>query len=305
MKTRTRAIAAVAVTLLTGVLVTGCASESSTTADPITEFEHTHGLGYDPDRGIVFAATHTGVWELPTSRLPSSFGSGSLISPPGNVPVLIENRQQDTMGFFVTDTGLILGSGHPDPADATAPANLGLIMSDSAAREWTTVSLAGEVDFHDIAAVPTPSGALRIYGYDATHARILTSDDGGSTWSDGAAVELRDMTIDPSNPDRTYVTTASGLQVSDDVARTFSPVPDAPALVLIDATDTGYVGIDVAGTVWHTTGAGWVQGGAIVGDPQALTFVGGSEPWLLVSDSRGVFATRDFGVSTVLLAKSP
>lgn len=304
MNIRTRTTIAVAIAVLAGALVTGCTSESSTTDDPNTEFEHTHGLGYDPDRGIVFAATHTGVWELPTNRLPSSFGSGSLVSPPGNVPVLIENRQQDTMGFFVTDTGLILGSGHPDPANSTAPENLGLIMSDTAAKEWTTVSLAGEVDFHDIAATSTPSGALRIYGYDATHAKILISDDGGATWSDGAATELRDMTIDPTNPDRTYATTATGLQVSDDVARTFSPVPDAPALVLIDATDTGYVGIDIAGILWHTTGAGWVQGGTIVGDPQALTFVGGSEPWLLVSDSRGVLATRDFGVSTVLLSES-
>ena len=305
MKPRTRTVIALTAIALAGSTLTGCTSETAPRADTAVEFEHTHGLGYDGGTGIVFAATHTGVWELPTNRLPSSFGSGSLVSPRGDIPHLIENRRQDTMGFFVTDTGLLLGSGHPDPADPTAPANLGLITSDDAAREWTAVSLGGEVDFHDIAATTTPTGAMRVYGYDATRATILTSDDGGTTWSEGAAVELRDMTIDPTNPDRVYATTAAGLQVSTDAARTFTPVADAPALLLIDATDTGYVGIDTAGLIWHNDGAGWVQGATVTGEPQALTFVGGSAPWLLISDDRGVVATADLGASIVPLVEAP
>jgi hypothetical protein len=291
--------------VLAGTTMAACSSETTPSAEPAIEFEHTHGLGYDPSTGIVFAATHTGVWELPTNRLPSSFGSGSLVSPPNDAPILIEDRQQDTMGFFVTETGTLLGSGHPDPADPAAPANLGLITSDDAARTWTAVSLTGEVDFHDIAATTAPSGALRVYGYDATRATILISDDNGTTWSDGAALELRDMTTDPSNPDRIYATTAAGLQVSNDVARTFTPVADAPALVLIDASDTGYVGIDTAGIIWSNDGAGWVQGATITGSPQALDYVGGSEPWLLISDDRGVVATADFGATTVPLMEVP
>jgi hypothetical protein len=146
---------------------------------------------------------------------------------------------------------------------------------------------------------------LRVYGYDATRATILISDDNGTTWSDGAALELRDMTTDPSKPDRIYATTAAGLQVSDDIARTFTPVANAPALVLIDATDTGYVGIDTVGAIWNNDGAGWVQGATIIGGPQALDYVGGSEPWLLISDDRGVVATADLGATTVPLMEVP
>jgi hypothetical protein len=113
------------------------------------------------------------------------------------------------------------------------------------------------------------------------------------------------MTTDPSNPDRIYATTAVGLQVSDDVAHTFTSVADTPALVLIDASDTGYVGIDTAGTIWNNDGAGWVQGATITGSPQALDYVGGSEPWLLISDDRGVVATADFGATTVPLMQVP
>lgn len=305
MKSRIRTILAFTTVVVASTTLVACSSETSPRAEPAIGFEHTHGLGYDSKTGIVFAATHTGVWELPTDRLPSSFGSGSLVSTPNDAPVLIEDRQQDTMGFFVTETGTLLGSGHPDPADPTAPANLGLITSDDAAKTWAAVSLSGEVDFHDIAATTAPSGALRVYGYDATRATILISDDNGTTWSDGAALELRDMTADPSNPDRVYATTAAGLQVSDDVARTFTPVADAPALVLIDATDTGYVGIDTAGAIWNNDGAGWVQGATITGSPQALDYVGGSEPWLLISDDRGVVATADFGTTTVPLMEVP
>jgi hypothetical protein len=297
----TRTLIALTTALLASITLSSCSTEVPDDASPAAEFGHTHGLGYDSKTGTVFAATHTGVWELPTDRLPTSFGTGSLITPADGEPARIANRQQDTMGFLVVDDGRLLGSGHPDPADTTAPANLGLVSSDNAGRDWVTVSLGGESDFHDLAATPTAAGALRIFGYDATTSTILISDDSGTTWSPGASLELRDMAADPSNPDRIYVTTAVGLQLSVDAARTFTPVADAPALVLVDATDNGYVGIDTAGTLWSTDGSSWIQGAAIVGDPQALAYVGGSEPWVLVADARGITATADLGVSTVPL----
>ncbi|WP_440711700.1 WD40/YVTN/BNR-like repeat-containing protein [Herbiconiux sp. YIM B11900] len=302
MKLHARTLIPFMAAALTASLLTACTSASPTGTAPAAEFEHTHGLGHDSATGIVFAATHNGVWELPTDQLPSSFGTGSLKSTPGDIPVLIADRRQDTMGFLVTDSGMLLGSGHPDPADASAPANLGLIASNNAAQDWTPVSLSGETDFHDLAAATTANGAIRIYGYDATQGTILISDDSGATWAGGAALDLRDLAADASNPDRVYATTASGLQVSDDAARTFTPVADAPALYLIDAADNGYVGIDTKGSIWHTgQDGGWVQGAVISGESQALSFVGGTEPWLLVADGRGIRATPDYGASWVPL----
>jgi hypothetical protein len=292
-------------TVAAGLFLAGCTTAPAAGGPAITDFEYVHGLGHDLRSGAVFAATHNGVWELPTSALPSSFGTGSLISPPDNVPLLVADRRQDTMGFLATDTGLLLGSGHPDPTDPSLPSNLGFITSGDGAQTWTAVSLAGETDFHDIDAVTLPTGAQRVYGYDATQGTVLISDDSGATWAPGAALELRDLVADPVNPDQVYATTAAGLQISQDAARTFTPTTGTPALYLIDSSGTGYVGIDTAGAIWHAADTGaWVQGGAIVGDAQALSFAGGTEPWMLVADDRGVLATRDFGTSWTSLVES-
>jgi hypothetical protein len=75
-----------------------------------------------------------------------------------------------------------LGSGHPDLADAREqglPPLLGLIESSDGGQTWTPVSLLGEADFH----VLRSEGDL-VYGFDATNARLLVSEDAGATWNE-------------------------------------------------------------------------------------------------------------------------
>ncbi|TFC81983.1 hypothetical protein E3T23_05420 [Cryobacterium cheniae] len=281
--------------------------ESTTTA----AFEHVHGLGADPSTGETYAGTHQGVWQIPTGLLPDSYLAGA---PDATLtrPAPSDGPAFDAMGFTVAAPGLLLASGHPgsDPSTLSAP-NVGLISSTDAAATWTDVSLAGEIDFHDLDAVTLPSGALRVYGYDAASGTVSISDDDGGTWSSGAALALRDLAADPANPDQVFATTQDGLARSDDAGRTFAPVPGAPMLYLIDVQDAaaggGVVGVDPDGVLWHqAAGDGtWTRGGQTQGSPEAFGFVGGGAPWLLAADRRGVVATDDFGLTWTALVAAP
>jgi len=294
--------------------MSSCASTSApeTASDSTNaEFGHVHGLGYDPTTGRTYAATHNGVWLLPTGALPATFGNGEPNDQPAGAPQQIADRAQDTMGFLVTDTGLLLGSGHPDPQEQPTlnPPNLGLITSKDGAETWQSVSLRAETDFHDLTAIPLPTGELRIYGYDATRSTIRVSDVSGKTWTDGATLELRDLVVDRSDPNRLLATTAYGLMVSEDAAKTFTAVTDAPSLYLVDALDLasggGFVGVDTDGTIWHSGNDGtWISVGTTQGVPEALTFVGGQTPWILINDERGVVASDDFGATWITLQTS-
>ncbi|MFB9309745.1 hypothetical protein BJY17_000800 [Agromyces hippuratus] len=286
------------------MVLAACTADANPIESPAATVGHVHGLGADPSTGQTYAATHTGVWLLPTTDLPSTYPAVDSVDV--QAPVQIAERWQDTMGFTVARPGLLLGSGHPDLVEQPDldPPNLGLISSTDGAMTWESVSLRGEVDFHDLDAVELPDGQLRIYGYDATAATVKASSDSGATWSEGAALELRDLATDPAAPDRVYATTARGLMVSNDRGESFLPVPNAPALYLLTLThDTGqFIGVDAEGTVWTSDdGATWSERGQTAGVPEALAYVGGDAPWILIADERGVVATDDYGATATIL----
>jgi len=294
--------------LLSTLVLAGCATPGSS-PDPASAgnapvpqaFEHVHGLGADPLTGNTYAATHQGVWLIPTEHLPDSYLDGTPRSSTA-VPTQIAGRAQDTMAFTVAVPGHLLASGHPAPGEQTdlhLP-NLGLISSTDGAMSWSALSLDGETDFHDLAAVRLDD-TLRVYGYDAGAGSILVSDDSGTTWSTGATLPLRDLTVDPSQPDRVFATTAEGLALSEDAARTFTLVAGAPVLLLVEAVGAsaggGVVGIDGEGTLWRQEASAdtWTQMGTTTGPPDAFTVVGGSSPWILVSVGGGIAASDDYG----------
>lgn len=105
-----------ATTVLASGACTTPTSESTSVpggADP--GVEHVHGLGVDPADGVLYAATHYGLFRLPEQ----------------GDPVRVADRYQDTMGFTVNGPNTFLGSGHPDfVADPDFPTRLGLIRSD-------------------------------------------------------------------------------------------------------------------------------------------------------------------------------
>ncbi|WP_104134438.1 MULTISPECIES: F510_1955 family glycosylhydrolase [unclassified Cryobacterium] len=308
-----RRIIALSFPLVGLIILTGCSANDSgsATVSPSIDsaanpFEHVHGLGADPLTGETYAATHQGVWRIPTGMLPDTYLTGA---PRANTtqPLQIAGRAQDTMGFTVAAPGQLLASGHPDPAEPSdlALPNLGLISSTDGASTWTALSLAGKTDFHDLDAVPLDDGTLRVYGYDAGAGAISVSDDSGLTWTAGAVLTLRDLSADPVQADRLYATTAAGVMVSTDAGRTFTALTGAPALLLLDAVDTNaggrLVGLDPSGGIWRQVAETWTQTGTTGRAPEAFTVVGGSSPWILVADATGIAASNDFGSSWTAL----
>lgn len=287
------------------VALAGCATaeDSSSPSNPSTAFEHIHGLGADPASGNTYVATHQGVWLIPTASLPDTYLTGAA-RPADTELTQIGVSAPDAMGFTVSPSGMLFMSGHPDPTEQSvsgAP-NLGLVSSSDQAQTWDTVSLGGQTDFHDLDTVALPTGELRVYGFDAQQGALLVSDDSGSTWTTGATAAIRDLTSDPSDPDRVIATTANGLIESLDGGRTFGSVSGAPVLLLVDIFDESsaseLVGVDPAGGLWrHEVSGLWTQTSEAQGAPEALSAVGGSSPWILVADQRGISASPDFGAT--------
>lgn len=103
---------------------------------------------------------------------------------------------------------------------------------------------------------------------------LLVSSDGGATWKDGARIQPAALAY---SGDRIIATTESGLQVSTDGGSSFDP-PYAPLLVLISAgTDGSMLGLDAASVVWSSTddGESWVSVGPAVGAQAVAAFADG------------------------------
>jgi hypothetical protein len=277
-----------ATSLATAVGLAGCGGSEpdqdaggSAAADP--GFGHVHGLGVNPADGQLYAATHFGVWRVPTN----------------GEPVRIADRHQDTMGFTIAGPDRFLGSGHPDLREGL-PSHLGLIESRDRAQTWRPLSMAGEADFH---ALEAKHG--RIFGYDSTSSTFMVSSD-GRTWRRLARLRLYDFTVAPTQPDTVLATGESGLIRSNDGGRTFTAVSNAPALVFVDWIATWLYGLDAAGRVWSSADGGvtWQRRGELRGQPGALAVTGTGQ--LFAADQDGVVTSRDGGRTfTSVVSYSP
>lgn len=265
--------------LAAALVLAGCSAgtaDPSGTQGPDPGVAHVHGLGVDPADGVLYAATHFGLFALPDD------GPATRVA----------DRFQDTMGFTVTGPGSFLGSGHPDSEkDPELPPRLGLIRSTNAGESWDTVSLGGEADFH---ALRSAHG--NVYGWDAGTGRLMVSADDGRTWDTRGTLGLRDLAVSPDDPQVLLATTEAGTARSEDGGRTFTPVDGAPALVVLawERTDRLY-GVDPAGTVHASPdgGATWQERGTLGGPPEALTAHG--EDLYAAATGVGVLASSDGG----------
>ena len=281
---RTLASASLALAMAGCAGTTGTTTASSTPDDP--GFGHVHGLGLNPADGLVYAATHFGVFRLDPSGAER-----------------VADRYQDTMGFTVAGPDRFLGSGHPDLREGKPP-HLGLVESTDRAETWTSVSLEGEVDFHALAAV-----GPNVYGWDATTGVLMHSSDAGATWSTGPVLAVSDLDVDPTDPERLVVASENGLLESDDAGATLSPMPGQPPRRLAyirfspaSTSDQQLVGVDEEGTVWTDAEGRWTQVGSLPGPPEA--FAVAADGRLLAATSAGVFISTDSAASWELLAET-
>jgi DNA-binding beta-propeller fold protein YncE len=261
------------------LVTSGCTASDGTEGTDLG-FGHIHGVDVNPADGMVYAATHTGVFRL---------------DPAG--PVRVADRYQDTMGFTIIGPDLFLGSGHPS-LDDPGPVHLGLIRSTDRALTWSTLSLAGQADFHALSA----AGAT-VYGHDATTGTVLRSDDAGQNWQRGAELAIVDLDVDPSNPQHVLATSEQGLLESADGGITFSAFTLQPPrpLALVDHVPARHdvdhsprvVGVDRAGTAWALSGGVWERAGSMPEMPTAFTVV--ADDWYLAGTASGVISSDDGG----------
>jgi photosystem II stability/assembly factor-like uncharacterized protein len=239
--------------------------------------QHIHGLGINPADGSLMIATHAGLFRAPAGAQRAS---------------RVGDRWQDTMGFTVVGPDRFLGSGHPDLQDDLPPL-LGLIRSTDAGKNWTSVSLLGEADFHVLRA-----SDRRIYGLNATDGRLYVSSDRGRTWSRRAPPAATvDLVPAPDDADHLVASTERGVFASPDAGQTWSPGSDRRAgLVAWPARDALFL-VDGRGTVHRSADAGatWKAVGHTGGQPAAFA-ANGAELYVALHTNE-VKVSRDGGRS--------
>lgn len=257
---------------------------SSTQAGPV----HVHGLGVDPADDALFIATHTGLFRVAEDESKAK---------------RVGDRYQDTMGFTVVGPHRFLGSGHPDLRDDLPPL-LGLVGSSDAGASWEPVSLLGEADFH----VLRFSGG-RIYGFDSSGGRLLTSADRGGTWQETAKPgPLVDLAIDPAEPDHIVVATIGGAQEglfeSVDGGENWTPVSETVGLLAWSARDGLYL-VSGDGQVFASRDGGRTLNprGQIGGEPAAL--LADDEDELFVALHDGTIQHSTDGGATWIVRSKP
>lgn len=265
-------------------MLTGCTAPSEPPSASVDSqagiFDHIHELVPGARGGTLLVATHQGLYEL-------------TVGPDGGAPFVgpIGGFDFDPMGFTTND-GVFYASGHPGPTaqGAFSSPNLGLITSDDAGQSWTSVSLAGQIDFHGLAVASGGDGSPRVFGYDMSTGRVERSLDGGVTWDSGAELVARDLV---AVGELLYATTPEGLAISEDDASSFSVDSQAPPLFILAGNASTLGGIDTSGTLWtQELGLGWVRGGAVTGTAAAIAIDGSR---VFVADDRGIAFTDDAG----------
>ncbi|MGM1060877.1 F510_1955 family glycosylhydrolase [Saccharothrix sp. Mg75] len=237
---------------------------------------HVHGLGVDPADGMLYAASHYGLFTVPEGAEAERVG----------------DRMQDTMGFTVVGPNHFLGSGHPDPRDAGKAPQLGLIESTDAGKSWRSLSLEGEADFHSLEAKHSA-----VYGYDSQTGQLAVTSD-QRNWDRRGQVPLADFAVSPTSPDTLLATTEQGLARSTDGGRTFTPLTGAPLLQLVDwPSEATIVGVAPNGGVHVSADGGttWARPGQVPGKPTALATNGPSE--VFVSTTTAIHSSTDGGAT--------
>ncbi len=284
-------LGAIGLVLLLALLWTtqdGGAPAGSETVDP--GLVHIHGLGINPANGALFIATHTGLFRAEAGAQRAQ---------------RVGRSHQDTMGFTIVGPDRFLGSGHPDLGEMreqNLPTRLGLIESVDAGVSWRPIALAGEADFH----VLRFSGE-RLYGYDASGDRLLTSRDTGRNWQQLARPgPLVDLAVDPRDPGHVLVTSVGGptegLFASRDSGESWVSLGGAVGLLtwpgslyLVDGDGRVFVSAD--------GGRRFERRGAIGGYPAAL--VGGGPDELFVALHDGTIKQSLDGGSTWAVRVAP
>ena len=217
--------------------------------------ENVHALAVNPRDGSLFAATTRGVYWIKDSEWAQR----------------TNDSYQNTRGLIATGPDTFLGSGSADLRDVVGgwePRFAGLIQSQNGGRNWHTLSLKGEADFHTLELKERS-----IYGYDYVSEAFMVSGDRGRTWETRSHLPpLLDFAVNPISVDRILATDGNRMLMSRDGGRSWQPHP-APPLVHLAWTDaTNFWGLDADGNTYLSADAGetWIQRTSLPASPQAF-----------------------------------
>ena len=196
--------------LAAAVLAAALASAGS--AQPSLFHDHGFGLAFSADGRTLFAPSHGGL---------AAYEDGAWWEAPGPA--------QGFSGFSVTE-GAAWSSGHAQP-DAPASRPAGLMRSTDGGRTWRSVALAGEADFHLVAAGHR-SGAIYVLNLKPNTTMpvpgVYVTRDQGANWRRAAARgltgEIHGIAAHPADPGVVAVGSGQGLYLSRDGGETFRRV---------------------------------------------------------------------------------
>ena len=194
---------------------------------PLLFHDHGHGLAFSPDGRALLAPSHRGV---------AAYEAGEWWEVPG--------PEQGFSGFAVTERA-IYASGHAGRG-ARAGRPYGFARSDDGGRSWRVLALAGEADFHTLAA---GYRSQAIYVFNAQRnsammdaASLYASDDEGASWrrlaARGLAGELHGLAAHPTSAGTVAAATGRGLYLSRDGGQFFARL-DGKGAVTALAFDIG------------------------------------------------------------------
>lgn len=270
---------AAAVAAAASLLALSACSSGGPGADPGSDeadasvMGHIHGLGVDPADGVLYTATHYGLFRLED-------GAASRVA----------DRWQDTMAFTVVGERHFLGSGHPDLRE-DLPVHLGLIESTDAGVTWNALALQGEADFHAL----EPAGDL-LYASDALTGSVMVTSD-NNTFRTIAELSVVDLAADPRDPAHVLATTPRGTLESIDSSTGRQETIDAPPLAFLDWPKTALlVGLGPSGDVHisQDAAATWTRATSVPGDAAAIEIT--TTAWY-VATTEGLFSSTDEGRS--------
>ena len=198
---------------LHGLILALCLLGAVGAARAIIELRHAHGIGYSADGGRILISNHYGIAVY-------SDGRWSKVDGPGN----------DYMGFVVT-RDFIFSSGHV--AGSRGSANpLGLMRSADGGQSWTMLALAGQAEFHLVAA-GYESNTVYVYCVQANavmpSAGIyrMAGERLVGWWpaaGRGLYGEVATITAHPREASTVAVATTTGLFISRDSGNEFAPL---------------------------------------------------------------------------------
>lgn len=182
---------------------------------------HVHGMAFSSDGRALLVSSHVGL---------TAFRDGGWSSE--------LEAQYDFTGFSAA-RGALYASGHPAPG-AVSPNPLGLARSIDGGRSWESIALAGEADFHFIAA-SYRSAAI----YVVTHLRnsmmpspgLYVTRHQGRIWrhakARGLVGGILALAAHPDQPEIVAAATERGVYLSRDEGQRFRRIDASQAATAI------------------------------------------------------------------------